>query len=277
MDALRLIKTARHTLAQARTASDVLEEARQTVLLIEAVGIRIAHRETGEIGALGQLLRDAGSHAVACLARPPDDTEEAGPRKDHAGDPHDRSAGGARVERPSADRTAGVRAERLDGLGELEPLLHELGSLLHEVAEALVVLACGADAETVYWQCIDGVDAGAECKDLVAELLRTVRRDSGAAPQDAGEADDDRPPAAGPGTAGPSDVSAQPGPSDLPVQAGAPGVSGLPDPLAARPLDRRQSASGTAAAPACRGRGLRAGVRPPAAAGAHGSPTGVQR
>ncbi|GJF28444.1 hypothetical protein KNE206_11440 [Kitasatospora sp. NE20-6] len=271
MDALRLIKTARHALAQARTASDVLEEARQTVLLIEAVGIRIAHRETGEIGALGQLLRDAGSHAVACLARPPDDTEEAGPTTDHAGDPHDPSLDGARVERSSVDRTAAVRAERLDGLGELEPLLHELGSLLHEVAEALVVLACGADAETVYWQCIDGVDAGAECKDLVAELLRTVRRDSGAPPQGTGEADDDRPPAGCPGTADP------PALPDLPVQPDAPGVSDLPDPLAARPLDRRQAASGTAAAPAGRGRGPRTGVRPPAAAGAHGSPTGVQR
>jgi hypothetical protein len=59
-------------------------------------------------------------------------------------------------------------------------VLGELGSLLHEVAETLVVLACGADAEGLYWRCIDGVDSGAECQDLVAELLRTVRRESGA-------------------------------------------------------------------------------------------------
>ncbi|WP_354640437.1 DUF6099 family protein [Kitasatospora camelliae] len=154
MDALRLIKTARHALAEARTVPDALHEAWQAGLLTEAVGARIADRETGEAGALGQLLCDAGGHAAACLDQPSDDPDDPG-----GGD---------------GEWAGGGRVERLDELGELEPVLRELGGLLHEVAETLVVLACGADGESLYWRCIDGVDAGAECKELVAELLRTL-------------------------------------------------------------------------------------------------------
>ncbi|GAA4998517.1 DUF6099 family protein [Kitasatospora paranensis] len=160
MDALRLIRTARHALAEARTVPDVLLEAWQAGLLTEAVGSRIADCETGELAALGQLLCDAGSHAAGCVDQPPDDPAGTGGWS-------------------AADWPGGGRAERLGELGALEPVLGELGSLLHEVAETLVVLACGADAEGLYWRCIDGVDSGAECQDLVAELLRTVRRESG--------------------------------------------------------------------------------------------------
>jgi len=179
MDALRLIKTARHALAEARTVPDVLAEAWQAGLLTEAVGARIAEREDGEIAALGQLLCDAGAHSVSCLDQPP-----TGPVADDGTDP----------EWSRADWVGTGRAGRLDEVGELEPVLEELGRLLHEVAETLVVLACGADAESLYWRCIDGVDAGAECKDLVAELLRTVRKGAG---RDEGE--DEGPDPMGPG------------------------------------------------------------------------------
>ncbi|GAA2751928.1 MULTISPECIES: DUF6099 family protein [Kitasatospora] len=163
MDALRLIKTARHALAEARSVPDTLHEAWQAGLLTEAIGARIAEREGEEFGTLGQLLCDAGGHAASCLDQPPEaDT----------GDPVADWSGG------------GGRAERLDGLGELEPLLLELGVLLNEVSETLVVLACGADTESLYWCCIDGVDAAAECKDLVAELLRLARRRSEAEESD---------------------------------------------------------------------------------------------
>ncbi|MFJ1701826.1 DUF6099 family protein [Kitasatospora sp. NPDC088346] len=167
MDALRLIKTARHALAEARTVPDALLEAWQAGLLTEAVGARIAEREAGEVAALGQLLCDAGGHAASCVEPQP----EVDP--DRTVDCSD--------DWP-ADWSGGGRADRLRELGEVEPVLLALGSLLHEVAETLVVLACGAEAESVYWRCIDGVDAGAECKDLLAELLRTVRRESGAPP-----------------------------------------------------------------------------------------------
>ncbi|MFD9126318.1 DUF6099 family protein [Kitasatospora sp. NPDC059571] len=231
MDALRLIKTARHALAEARTVPDVLVEAWQAGLLTEAVGGRIADRETGELAALGQLLCDAGSHAAGCLGQPPDDP-------------------GGTAGWSAADWTGCGRAERLDDLGELEPVLVDLGLLLHEVAETLVVLACGADAEGLYWRCIDGVDSGSECKDLVAELLRTVRRANGAAaiedigaPADpAAAADDCRGSTEGvDGPDGRADTEAfddlgdpgDPGgpgePADLGERDGRPGVGPLPD------------------------------------------------
>ncbi|MFB7667951.1 DUF6099 family protein [Kitasatospora sp. NPDC056138] len=171
MDALRLIKTSRHALAEARSVPDALAEAWQAGLLTEAVGARIAERESGETAALGQLLCDAGAHTVGCL-----DQSSGGTSAD----------GGADQEWSRGDCGGAGRAARLDELGELEPVLEELGRLLHEVAETLVVLACGADGESLYWRCIDGVDAGAECKDLVAELLRTVRKQSGDESTDGG-------------------------------------------------------------------------------------------
>ncbi|MEV4614499.1 DUF6099 family protein [Kitasatospora sp. NPDC049258] len=203
MDALRLIKTARHALAEARTVPDALLEAWQAGLLTEAVGARIAEGEGGERAALGQLLCDAGGHAAACLEPPPEtDPRWAGDPAcadgacagdGCAGDDGEACAGDAREAADdwsagwSAGWSGGGRAGRLSELGELEPVLLGLGTLLHEVAETLVVLACGAEAESVYWRCIDGVDAGAECKDLVVELLRTVRREAGTPVPEAAE------------------------------------------------------------------------------------------
>ncbi|AUG77249.1 hypothetical protein CFP65_2416 [Kitasatospora sp. MMS16-BH015] len=161
MEALRLIKTGRHALAQARSVGDVLTEAWQTGMLTELIGARIAEAEEGELGALGQLLCEAGAHAVSSVDQPTmavaDDAE---PEPDWH----------------RADWSGQGRAGRMTELGELAPVLAELERLLHEVADSLVVLACGAEGEGLYWRCIDGVDAGSECKDLVAELMRAVRR-----------------------------------------------------------------------------------------------------
>ncbi|GHH64560.1 hypothetical protein GCM10018781_15870 [Kitasatospora indigofera] len=150
MDALRLIKTARHAMAEARDVPDVLLEAWQAGLLTEAVGSRLAERGDGEVAALGQLLSEAGAQVASCLEPSPESAA-------------------------AADFGSSGRASRLTDLGDLDPLLEELARLLHDATETLVVLACGADAESLYWTCIDGVDAGSECKDLVAELHRAVR------------------------------------------------------------------------------------------------------
>ncbi|MED7953236.1 DUF6099 family protein [Streptomyces sp. BE303] len=152
MEALRLIKTARHALAETRNVPDVLAEARQAALLTEAVGARLAESDEGELAGLGQQLVESAAHAAGCL---------------------DQSGGDA-----SAVTAFGVggRAGRLTDLGDLEPALGELGGLLRDVGETLVVLACGADTESLYWTCIDGVDAGAECTDLVGRLLQAVGR-----------------------------------------------------------------------------------------------------
>ncbi|MFJ9517848.1 DUF6099 family protein [Kitasatospora sp. NPDC101801] len=191
MDALRLIKTARHALAEARSVPDALVEAWQAGLLTEAVGAGIAERESGELAALGQLLCDAGAHAVSCL-------EEPGP----AESPQET----AEAEWHRSDWGGIGRASRLDELGELEPVLTELGLLLHDMAEALVVLACGADGESLYWRCIDGVDAGSECKDVVVELLRTLRREAAEVAEMAEAAE-----AASAGQAGATEPEAAPG------------------------------------------------------------------
>lgn len=198
MDAQRVIKTARHALAEARTVPDALSEAWQAGLLTEAIGARIAEQDIGEVGALGQLLCDAGGHAASCLEPPPDESGELG----------------------------GNRVERLGELGEIEPVLRELGLLLHEAAETLVVLACGADSESLYWRCIDGVDAGAECKDVVAELLRTFRQGSdgcGGFPEEGPEMDSQDPgdPETGRGMGRRAEREAR-----LLVQLGPPGGSG---------------------------------------------------
>ncbi|MFF2038810.1 DUF6099 family protein [Kitasatospora sp. NPDC058170] len=150
MEALRLIKTARHALAEARNVPDVVAEARQAALLTEAVGARLAELDDGELTGLGQQLSEAGGHAAGCLDQP---SAEPG----------------------AALGLGGRRADRLGELGALDPMLAELGGLLRDVAETLVVLACGAETESLYWTCIDGVDAGAECQALVARLHQAVR------------------------------------------------------------------------------------------------------
>ncbi|MFD8707413.1 DUF6099 family protein [Kitasatospora sp. NPDC059648] len=151
MEALRLIKTARHALAEARQVPDVLGEARQAALLTEAVGARLAESEDEELTGLGQQLSEAGVHAAACL---------------------DRSAA-------CGTPVSGGRAGRLTELGELGPTLGALDELLGEVGETLVVLACGADTESLYWTCIDGVDAMSECKDVTARLREAADRGGG--------------------------------------------------------------------------------------------------
>ncbi|MEV7775880.1 DUF6099 family protein [Kitasatospora sp. NPDC086791] len=152
MEALRLIRTARHALAEARHVPDVLAEARQAALLTEAMGARLAESEDEELTGLGQQLSEAGAHAAVCL---------------------DRSVTRAAL-------VSGGRAGRLTELGELAPALGALDGLLQEVGETLVVLACGADTESLYWTCIDGVDAVAECKELAGRLRDAAGRAGGA-------------------------------------------------------------------------------------------------
>ncbi|MGW4805983.1 DUF6099 family protein [Kitasatospora sp. NPDC004272] len=165
MEALRLIKTVRHALAEARTTGDILHEAWQAGLLTEAVGARIADHDGEAFATLGQLLSEAGAHTASCLRQPPEPGLDELP-------------GGPVGVYP--EWSGPTLVERFSALGELDPVLAELALLLEEANESLVVLACGADTESLYWSCIDGLDAGSECRDLVAELLREQRRLTGA-------------------------------------------------------------------------------------------------
>ena len=154
MDAQRLIKSTRHALTEVRSVPPALIEAWQACALVEAVAataaVGIAQRALleGRGGGgveIASALAQAAGHAAACVGRPPDDS------------------GG-----PS-------RAERLSTVGDLEATVGELRMLIHETAEALIVLACGAAEQELYWRCIDSVDAVAECQELATELLRAVR------------------------------------------------------------------------------------------------------
>ncbi|MDH6110542.1 hypothetical protein P3T36_003580 [Kitasatospora sp. MAP12-15] len=151
MDALRLIKTSRHALAETRSIPDVLQEAWQAAMLTEALAGRLDEHPVAEVAAIAHLLAEAGAHAAGCLEVP----------TDHPG-PEDWAPAG--------------RAARLSEVGEFGPALQELRQLVNEASEALIVVACGAETESVYWQCIDGVDANVECRDLLVELLRVLGR-----------------------------------------------------------------------------------------------------
>lgn len=153
MDALKLIKSTRHGLTEARTVPQVLAESWQGCALVEAVALMLADHLTeralleGNGCASVEIARavaEAAGHAAACVGRPPDD-------------------GGG----PS-------RAERLSLLTDPAATVRELRKLVQETAEALIVLACGAAEQDLYWRCIDSVDATAECQDLVAQLQRSV-------------------------------------------------------------------------------------------------------
>ncbi|MFC1418614.1 DUF6099 family protein [Streptacidiphilus cavernicola] len=153
MDALRLIKSTRHGLTEARSVPQVLAEAWQACALVEAVAMVVALeltesavRDGTGCGAaeIARAVAEAAGHAAACVGRPPDDG--AGPS----------------------------RAERLTLLVEPAGTVRELRILVQETAEALIVLACGAAEQELYWRCIDSVDAAAECQDLATQLLRAV-------------------------------------------------------------------------------------------------------
>jgi hypothetical protein len=156
MDALRLIKSTRHALTEARSVPPALIEAWQACVLVEAVASLAALSLTGPGDGSGSgpgsgaveianALMEAAGHAAACVGRPPD---EGGPS----------------------------RAERLSSVGDLTATVRELRALIHETAESLIVLACGAGEQELYWRCIDSVDAVAECQELATELLRAVDR-----------------------------------------------------------------------------------------------------
>jgi hypothetical protein len=59
-------------------------------------------------------------------------------------------------------------------LGDAREALLCLGCLLGEVGIALVGVACAADGEGIYWQCMEAIDAADESRDRVLEMLRRL-------------------------------------------------------------------------------------------------------
>lgn len=59
-------------------------------------------------------------------------------------------------------------------MGDAREALLCLGGLLGEVGIALVGIACAADDEGTYWQCMEAIDAADESRDRVLEMLRRL-------------------------------------------------------------------------------------------------------
>ncbi|MCM2425649.1 DUF6099 family protein [Streptomyces sp. RKAG337] len=144
MDAVRLILATRHALEQAWQVEDLITEAWQAQALAEAVGGHLALHGTAELRAAGLSVCETGGGRVC------------GPT----------GLSGLPGVRPET-----VRASILTGVREPARALTELRDLLSELGAALVGLACSAEEEAVYWQCIDAMDAAEDSKDRVCALL----------------------------------------------------------------------------------------------------------
>ncbi|WP_419998526.1 DUF6099 family protein [Streptomyces boninensis] len=70
--------------------------------------------------------------------------------------------------------TVEIRAAQLTDVADPRAALAGLGELLGEVGMALVGVACGDDAEPLYWECMDAIEAAGESRKRVAEALRAI-------------------------------------------------------------------------------------------------------
>jgi hypothetical protein len=141
MDAVRLISVTRQALAQARAAEEIVAEAWQAQALAQAVGSHLVVKGPAELRSAARGLSEAGVRACGMMRW----TDAAGPRAAHLSE---------------------VRDPRSALLG--------LGGLLGEVGIALVGVACAADEETLYWQCMEAIDAADDSSDRVHGLLRRL-------------------------------------------------------------------------------------------------------
>ncbi len=143
MEAVRLIEATRSALAQCAALHGVLVEAWQAQALAEAVGGHLALRGPHAVRADALGLREAGARACRALHAP--------------------------------GRCAGsIRAARLTTLHDLHGALSELSTLLAEVGAALFGAAVTAQEESLYWQCVEAIDAADESGDRVTAVLRRL-------------------------------------------------------------------------------------------------------
>lgn len=143
MDAVRLIVTSRRALAAGGGVPELLTEVWQAQALAQAIGSRLAVAGPPELRGEALGLTELAGRGCGVLGTPGIGPEE-------------------------------LRAARLTELGEARQALLCLGALLGEVGIALVGLACSADDETLYWQCMEAIDAADESRDRVLEMLRRL-------------------------------------------------------------------------------------------------------
>ncbi|MFI9062505.1 DUF6099 family protein [Streptomyces sp. NPDC053429] len=150
MDAVRLIAAGRHALAQSGAAWDIVGEAWQAQALTQGIGGWLAVSGPPELRAEARGLGEAGGRGCGLLDR----TAAVGGE-------------GSVPDYPP-------RAAQLTEVADARQALLGLQALLGEVGIALVGVACGTDDETLYWQCIESIDAADESSDRVRALLRRI-------------------------------------------------------------------------------------------------------
>ncbi|KAF5994265.1 MULTISPECIES: DUF6099 family protein [Streptomyces] len=149
MDAVRLIGASRRALAGSGDTIEVVAEAWQAQALAQAIGSRFAVSGPPELRGEALGLTELAGRGCGVLNAPPLDM-------------------------------ADLRAAQLTELGDARESLLCLGGLLGEVGIALVGIACAADDQGTYWQCMEAIDAADESRDRVLEMLRRLAaRDQG--------------------------------------------------------------------------------------------------
>ena len=143
MDAVRLIGASRCALMGSGDAPGTMAEVWQAQALAQAIGSRLA------------------------VSGPPELRGEALGLTELAG------RGCGVLDAPALD-VGDLRAAQLTELGDARRALSDLGGLLGEVGIALVGIACAADDEGTYWQCMEAIDAADESRDRVLQMLRRL-------------------------------------------------------------------------------------------------------
>ncbi|WP_327294691.1 MULTISPECIES: DUF6099 family protein [unclassified Streptomyces] len=153
MDGVRLIAISRDALARSLPERDTMVEAWQAQALSGAVGGHLALRGPQELRAEARALSESGGRGCGALEVP-------------------------------TVRGGLIRAAQLTEVCDVREVLTALGVLLGEVGIALVGVACGTDDESVYWQCIEAMDAADESGDRVRGMLRKLEeRDAERSPR----------------------------------------------------------------------------------------------
>lgn len=143
MEAERLVSVIRQALAQSRGTPDIIAEAWQAQALAQAVGSRLAASGPQDLRGEACALSEIGGRSSGALDHP-------------------------------AARAGVARAARLTGIADPRAALTGLSVLLGEVGMALVGVACETDEQSLYWQCMEAIDAADESTDRVRGMLRLL-------------------------------------------------------------------------------------------------------
>mgnify|MGYP001188783035 CR=1 FL=1 len=141
MEAECLIEATRDALAHSAGVPEIVAEAWQAQALAEAVGSHLATWGPPELRAAASELSEAGSRGRGSHRRPPVQV---------------------------------VRAERMTAIKDPQHTLQALRGLLGESGVALVRVAATAEEDTLYWQCMEAIDAADVSGDQVTGLLRRL-------------------------------------------------------------------------------------------------------